>query len=296
MVGCSLGNVLAGLVFLPFLLLPEDQLMSWGWRVPFLLSAAVLLVAYFVRTRLEEPDAVAKSEEVLGEDDGAVHLVPALAVLKTQAVDVIRVVMITLYSVIQTTFNVYALSYATDHAGIERSTMVMVNTVALGASIAMIPIAAWLSDRYGRKPVLIVGAVGSVITTYLYFLAINDANIALIYALCLLNQGFFYSCWNGVWTIFFPEMFAAPVRYTGMAMGNQIGLIIVGFTPAIATGLEAWAGWQAVVIYITCCVTIASLTILSCRETAFTPLDKLGLKSTPKYTRADQKELLRTAP
>lgn len=297
MIGCSLGNVLAGLVFIPFLMLPEEQLMSWGWRIPFLLSAVVLVVAYFVRTRLEEPDAVARTEEKLDDDDEeeVAHHVPALAVLKTQSTDVLRVVMITLYSVIQTTFTVYALTYATEHSGIERSTMVTVNTIALGISIAIIPLAAWLSDRYGRKPVLIVGAVGSIITTYFYFQAITDANLALIFTLCILNQGFFYSCWNGVWTIFFPEMFAAPVRYTGMAMGNQIGLIIVGFTPAIATALESWGGWQAVVTYVAACVVIASITIMTTRETAFTPLDQLGLKDTPKFTRADQLALFKAA-
>lgn len=98
-----------------------------------------------------------------------------------------------------------------------------------------------------------------------------------------------------MWTIFFPEMFAAPVRYTGMAMGNQIGLIIVGFTPAIATALESWGGWHAVVIYVTVCVAVSSVTIMITRETAFTPLDRLGLKDTPKFTRADQEALLRAA-
>lgn len=59
MIGCALGNVLAGLVFMPFLALPEEQLMSWGWRIPFLLSAVVLGIAYYIRTELEEPEAVA---------------------------------------------------------------------------------------------------------------------------------------------------------------------------------------------------------------------------------------------
>ncbi|WP_440130338.1 MFS transporter [Corynebacterium glyciniphilum] len=295
MAGCSIGNVLAGLVFLPFLALPEEQLMSWGWRIPFLLSAVVLLVAYFVRTRLEEPDAVATAEEKIGEDSSTVSELPAMAVLKTQGVDVIKIVMITLYSVIQTTFNVYALSYATEHAGIERPTMVTINTVALAVSIAFIPFLAWVSDQIGRKPVLFIGAIGSVITTYLYFMAINDGHIALMFAICILNQGLFYSCWNATWTIFFPEMFAAPVRYTGMAMGNQLGLVIVGFVPAINTAIYAWTGWQAVATFIAVCVAVSVAVIMTCRETAFTPLDQLGLKNTPKYTRADQRALIAAA-
>lgn len=131
MAGCSVGNVLAGLVFIPFLMLPEEHLMSWGWRVPFLLSALVLVVAYFVRTRLEEA-----STEKAEEDAGA----PALAVLRTQGIDVARVFLITFFAVVQTTFNVYALAYAANEIGIDRSFMVMVNTIALGLSIGTIPL------------------------------------------------------------------------------------------------------------------------------------------------------------
>lgn len=116
MAGCSVGNVLAGLVFIPFLMLPEEHLMSWGWRVPFLLSALVLVVAYFVRTRLEEAPT-----EKAEEDAGA----PALAVLRTQGIDVARVFLITFFAVVQTTFNVYALAYATNEIGIDRSFMVI---------------------------------------------------------------------------------------------------------------------------------------------------------------------------
>ena len=269
MAGCSVGNVLAGLVFIPFLMLPEEHLMTWGWRVPFLLSALVLVVAYFVRTRLEEAPT-----EKADEDAGA----PALAVLRTHGIDVARVFMITFFAVVQTTFNVYALAYATNEVGIDRSFMVMVNTISLGLSIGTIPLAAWVSDRIGRKPVLLFGAITCAITTYFYFQAISEADLVLIFALCLVNQGLFYSCWNGVWTIFFPEMFAAPVRYTGMAMGNQLGLIVVGFAPTIATALYAWNGWEAVVGFIIGSIALSGAVILTTKETAFTKLEDLGKK------------------
>ncbi|OKX84907.1 MFS transporter [Corynebacterium glutamicum] len=269
MAGCSVGNVLAGLVFIPFLMLPEEHLMSWGWRVPFLLSALVLVVAYFVRTRLEEPPTE-KAEKEAGA--------PALAVLRTQGIDVARVFFITFFAVVQTTFNVYALAYATNEVGIDRSFMVMVNTISLGLSIGTIPLAAWVSDRIGRKPVLLFGAITCAITTYFYFQAISEADLVLIFALCLVNQGLFYSCWNGVWTIFFPEMFAAPVRYTGMAMGNQLGLIVVGFAPTIATALYAWNGWEAVAGFIIGAIALSAAVILTTKETAFTKLEDLGKK------------------
>ncbi|BAU96982.1 major facilitator transporter [Corynebacterium suranareeae] len=269
MAGCSVGNVLAGLVFIPFLMLPEEHLMSWGWRVPFLLSALVLVVAYFVRTRLEEPPTE-KAEKEAGA--------PALEVLRTQGIDVARVFFITFFAVVQTTFNVYALAYATNEIGIDRSFMVMVNTISLGLSIGTIPLAAWVSDRLGRKPVLLFGAIACAITTYFYFQAISEADLVMIFALCLVNQGLFYACWNGVWTIFFPEMFAAPVRYTGMAMGNQLGLIVVGFAPTIATALFAWNGWEAVVAFVIGAIALSAAVILTTKETAFTKLEDLGKK------------------
>ncbi|ANE04825.1 MFS transporter [Corynebacterium crudilactis] len=270
MAGCSVGNVLAGLVFIPFLMLPEEHLMTWGWRVPFLLSALVLAVAYFVRTHLEEAPAEKQEEN---HDDA-----PALAVLRTQGIDVARVFFITFFAVVQTIFNVYALSYATNEVGIDRSFMVMVNTISLSLSIATIPLAAWVSDRIGRKPVLLFGAITCAITTYFYFQAISEADLVLIFVLCLVNQGLFYSCWNGVWTIFFPEMFAASVRYTGMAMGNQLGLIVVGFAPTIATALFAWNGWVAVAGFVIGAIILSAAVICTTKETAFTKLEDLGKK------------------
>ncbi|MBZ8178286.1 MFS transporter [Corynebacterium poyangense] len=287
MVGCSAGNVLAGLVFMPFLALPEEHLMSWGWRVPFLLSALVLLVAYFVRTHLEETPVFEKTEEA-----EPAEFVPAVEVLKNQWRDVLRIVGVTLYSVVQTTFMVYTLTYGTDVAGIPRATMVQINTLAMAVSLATIPAAAIVSDKIGRRPVLVFGAIGCIITTYLYFTALNDRNIGLLFFLCVLNQGFFYSCWNGVWTVYFPEMFSASVRYTGMAMGNQVGLVFVGFAPSIATVLRDWAGWLAVVGFVSLSIAFAAFLILTSKETAFVRLEDLGAEHDPLRKRSKENSML----
>ncbi|PAT09789.1 MFS transporter [Corynebacterium hadale] len=271
MLGCSAGNVLAAVVLVPFMMLPEDQMMSWGWRVPFLLSAVVLAVAYWVRTHLEETPVFEAEEE---EEDPQV---PALEVLKHQPMDVVRVFFITFYSVVQSAFMVYALSYATDHTNIERSTMLVVNALAMGISMITIPLAGILGDKIGRKPTLYIGAVGCMITTYFYFQAITDENIFMVFVLCIVNQGMFYSCWNGTWCVFFPEMFRREYRYTGMAMGNQLGLLLTGFTPAIAAALYNAYNWQAVVAYVVICMLIACGFIASAKETAFTKLEDLGL-------------------
>lgn len=271
MAGCSAGNVLASLVFFPFLLLPEEQLLSWGWRVPFLISAGVLMVAYLVRNHLEETPIFEVTQET-----GELQAVPSMGVLRLQGTDVLRVFLITFYSVIQSIMMVYALTYATQVAGLARSTMLLVNASAMTVSMFAIPLCALIADRVGRKPVLLVGALGCSVSVFYYFQAISHGDWGWIFVLCIVNQGLFYSCWNATWTVFFPEMFAAPVRFTGMAMGNQLGLVLVGFAPSIATALQPRFGWLGVVIFVIFSMAISVAVILSSRETAFVPLNRLG--------------------
>ena len=279
MTGYASGMVLSTIVFIPIASLPEEALMSWGWRIPFWLSVVVLAVAYWVRTHLDETPVFEEVKEEAAKEKAAKPSTPAAIVLRTQWRDVLRIVVISLYSVMQTIFTVYALAYATGpQVGLDRAVMLTINAVTVGLSMFTIPLAGMLSDRFGRKPVLLTGAVGCSITIFGYFWAISDQNVGLIFLFGFMNMSLFYSCWNGVWTVFFPEMFAAPVRYSGMAIGNQFGLVLTGFAPAIATLLagDGVNGWVPVAVFAVTCVAISSIAIATARETAFTPLKELG--------------------
>jgi MFS family permease len=293
MMGYASGMVLSNLVFIPIALLPDEQFLSWGWRVPFLISVVVLAVAYYVRTKLEEtPVFESQVEDLVARGERGAHReylaevttettspdVPAVMVLRTQWRDVVRIVFITLYSVIQTTVTVYGLQYATGVHGIDRTAMLTINVITVGLSMASIPLAARLSDRIGRKKTLLIGAVGCLVSIWGFFWAIGQQDLVLVFVFAFVNQSVFYSFWNGVWPAFFPEMFAAPVRYTGMAMGNQVGLILTGFAPAIAAAIvqPGPMGWVPVAIFVTVAVAVSCIAIASARETSQVPTADLG--------------------
>ncbi|MCG2620731.1 MHS family MFS transporter [Arthrobacter sp. I2-34] len=273
MTGYASGMVLATLVFIPISALPEDQLLTWGWRVPFWCSIAVLAVAYWVRTHLDETPVFEEAQE-----HHEVQQLPLKDVLKYQAPDVLRVIGMSIMSVMQTIFTVFGLSYATGTAGFERPQILTVNAVAIGLSMLVMPLTAALSDRIGRRPLLITAAAGCSATIFLYFWTLSSGNLGLVFAAAFLNMTLLYSCFNGIWPSFFAEQFAAPVRYSGMALGNQLGLLLAGFGPLIGGLLltEGTNGWVPVAVFGTACMVIAGIAAFSSRETASTPIDELG--------------------
>ncbi|TFB83756.1 MFS transporter [Cryobacterium algoricola] len=274
MTGYAAGMVLATIVFIPVAALPEDQLYAWGWRVPFLLSAVVLVVAYVVRSRLDETPVFAEAKSV-----AAVERFPAAQVFRHQWRDVVRVLVCSLFAVTQTVFTVFGLAYATSPAvGIDRGTMLWVATVSIAGSLVTIPLFSALSDRVGRRPVWIAGTLGSAATIFLYFWAISTGSIPLIFLGGFLNMTLFYSMVNGLWPSFFTEMFAAPVRYSGFAIGTQLGFLLAGFAPSICYALlgSGIDGWVPVAVFTAATMVLSAIAAVTARETFRVPTALLG--------------------
>ncbi|MFB9927993.1 MFS transporter [Amycolatopsis halotolerans] len=276
--GCSAGLLLATLVFIPVAALPDAQMLAWGWRIPFLSSVVVFAIAYWVRTRLDEPPEFEKQQET-----DAVARVPGVEVLRTQPTAVLRVVLMTLMASSQTIFSFFSLSYASETAGVGKSPMLIVNAVTLGLSIAVLPLAASLSDRIGRKPTLLIGAVGSLLSLFLFFWFITTGSIVLISLGAFLFMSVLYSFWSAVYPVYFAELFATPVRYSGMAIGQQIGLVLVGFAPVIGALLQRPGpyGWLPVAAFTGVCIGIAAIAVWTGPETYDVPVDRLGRANLP---------------
>jgi len=272
--GTQGGQLIATLVFIPVAALPEDQLLSWGWRVPFWASVAVAVVGYVIRRKLEETPAFAK--QAAGE--GVVKL-PLAVLMREHWVDVLRVIGGALIASVSTIFTVWALAYATsDSVGMSRSSMLWVGALANLVALGAIPLWASLSDRIGRRPVFLIGAVGSAVAMFLYLWAISTGNYPLILILGIVAFGVVYSAANGVWPSFYGEMFSTRVRLSGMAIGTQIGFAVAGFAVTFAAQIAGPGGddWSSVALFTAALCVPPMIAALSARETHRVPTEHLG--------------------
>jgi MFS family permease len=271
--GTQAGLILATGVFLPVSRLPEDQLLSWGWRIPFWLSVVVVAVGYIIRRTLDETPAF--KEEQQGQN---VPKAPLTVLFQHYTPEVLRVVLAALVSIVSTIFGVYALSYAVNTVKIDRTTMLWVAILTNIVALVAIPLWAMLADRVGRRPVFIFGALTSGLLMFAYLWAISQTNMPLVFVFAVLMSGIVYSASNGVWPSLYGEMFDTRVRLSGMAIGTQIGFALAGFAPAIAsavqgTGPNAWVP-VALLSFVVC--VIASIAAWTSRETHQVPMHDLG--------------------
>ena len=274
--GTQMGFILATLVFLPISTLSEQDLLSWGWRMPFFLSAIVVAVGFWVRRTLPETPAFTA--------EAAAHETPKLPMaelFQNHTPDVLRVVFAALVSVVSTIFGVFVLSYAVNTMHIPRTQMLLLLVCTNIVALAAIPLWAILSDRIGRRPVFLIGAIGSAVFIWPTLWAISRADITLIFVFGLLLSGVIYSAANGIWPSLYGEMFDTRVRLSGMAIGTQIGFALGGFAPTISAAILGPGpdGWMPVAALVSVACIVAAISVFSARETYNVPMSRLGKPS-----------------
>jgi MFS family permease len=264
-------------VFLPIAALPEAQLLTWGWRIPFLLSAVVVGAGYIIRRRLEETPAF-EAEAAHGE----VPKTPLAYLFKYHWRGVLRVMFAAFIAMINTLYTVFALTFATSATygnGFSSNFMLWVAIVANLIAIAIIPFWARLSDKVGRKPIFVTGAIGSAILAVAYLAAIASKNGVLVWTIGLLLAGVVYSKTNAVWPATYAEYFPTNVRLSGMAIGTQFGFGLAGFTPTIAAALAGTGsdGWSRVAIVAALACAISAIAVATGpKKTHLIPTTELG--------------------
>jgi MFS family permease len=272
MSGISAGIVLASLAFLPVAAMGEADRLSWGWRIPFWLSLVVLIVAYMVRRSLDEPEVFEEKH-----DHGELVKLPFAKMFKTHPAQFFQVALMSFETVTNTFMQSFGLAYAVS-VGVPASTMLWVSIVGNIIAIGSQPLFARLSDRFGRRPVFITGVLGSGAMIFVYFSVISTGDVAMIFLTSTLITAGTYSMSNAIYPAWFSELFNVKVRYSGMAIGLQIGILCAGFTPLLGTALVGAekANWAPAAWIVAASSVLAVAGALWARETSKTPLRELG--------------------
>ena len=225
--GVQAGQILAAGVFIPLsaFLSPEDFL-SWGWRIPFLLSFVVIVAGVIIRRTVDETPVFEK-EEAEGDKPKS----PVVEAFKYSWPNMLRVCTMALMNTIPIVATVFGSAYATQKAyGIEIPISVYFWIPLLGniVACAVIPFVGNLSDRIGRRPVIIGGCLLSGIASYAYLIMIQQGNVPGAIIASLVMWGALYQGYNGVFPAYFPELFPAHTRVSGMAIAQNTGTMITG--------------------------------------------------------------------
>jgi MFS family permease len=276
--GVQAGQLLAAAVFLPLAaFLPSEAFLAWGWRVPFLLSVLVVVAGYVIRRRVEETPAFA-AERAQGDLPHA----PVVEAIRHGWRDMLRVASMSLMNVIPVVATIFGAAYAVQPAygiGFEPSVYLWIPVLGNVLAVVLIPYVGRLSDRIGRRPPMIVGALGSGLLAFGYLYAISIANVPLAIFMSLLMWGIFYQGYNAVFPSFYPELFPTRTRVSAMAIAQNTGTFVTAMLPALfasvappgAANIPWLIGSLAFGITV-----IAALAAFSARETHHVPLEALG--------------------
>jgi MFS family permease len=271
--GTQFGNILATAIFIPVAALPNDALLSWGWRIPFLLSVVVVAVAWWIRRTLHESPAFEEEQE-----QNTVPKAPLKELFRNYTPEVVKIIFSALASVTSTIFGIYLLTYGVNTVHLPRTNLltlqIVVNVLALGA----IPAAGLLADRFGRKPVYVIGVFGTAVLIWPFIWAVSQANLVLVWILGILMVGVAYSGYGGAAFPLWAEQFDTKVRTSGVAVGTQFGFALGGFAPAIAAALagDGLRNWVPVAAFTSAAAVIAVIAALTMRENYQTHLYDLG--------------------
>ncbi|MEV1295314.1 MFS transporter [Pseudonocardia sp. NPDC049635] len=270
-VGLPLGVVLASLVFLVVrLAVDEAAFVAWGWRIPFLVSAALVVFGLVLRLRLDESPQftrVRSADQVRRSPLGDVLRAPR-TLLPASGINIVA-------SGLANIVLVFTLSYVAARQLVDSSTMLAVTVVTALVWAGVIPLAALLAGRYGRRPVLLAGTVLLTAWAFPYFWLIDTGSVAGVLTACVVS-GIGVAIASGPYGAYIAEAFPTAVRYSGSSVAYAIGGVLGGaLAPIVATALFAATGnGTAISAYVTVLGFVSIAAILTLRSPFPEPSDE----------------------
>lgn len=254
--GISLGLLLASGVVALLTLLPEDQFLSWGWRVPFVGSVVLVFIGLWIRNGLDETPEFRRIretgkqlklpiKEVVTKHWGAVLVSIGAKAAETGPFYI---------------FGTYVIAYATNILGARQNTVLLAVAAAALVATLWMPFFGHLSDRVGRAVLYRWSAIATIVLVVPYFLVLNIGEAWAIFAATIVAFGLLWGSVNAILGTLIAESFKPEVRYTGATLGYQLGAAIFGGTaPLIAAWLLEISGgqWWPIALYVAICASIS---------------------------------------
>jgi MHS family shikimate/dehydroshikimate transporter-like MFS transporter len=257
-IGVPAGLLLSTVVYFPFSRMPEADFLAWGWRVPFLLSIVLVGVGMVIRLRILETPAFERAKQT-----GQRAEMPILEVLRRYPKEVLLAMGARLAeNGAFYLYTVFVLIYAVQRVHMDRNIVLWALILAATIELAAIPLYGALSDRIGRRPVYMFGAVCTALTAYPIFWMLDTASPALVRLALFLGLILGHAAMYAPQGAFFSELFGTSVRYSGASLGVQLSSALAGgLSPIIATRLlQLGYGRGALALYL---IGMAAITIVS---------------------------------
>jgi metabolite-proton symporter len=240
--------------------MPEDAFLSWGWRVPFLASIALVVVGIVIRLKVHESPVFEQAKAA-----GKIERLPVLAVLRKQPRNVLRAAGLRFAE--NSTFYIHStfvLTYGTTQLGMERGDLLLAVIISSAVGLVSLPFYGWACDRFGRKPVVLWGSLVLLAMSWPYFWALDTRSLPIIVLATVVAVNVGNSAVYAPQPAYFSELFEPEVRYSGASIGAQAASVFAGgLAPVIATALlNATGGYDLIALYMSAMVMITIVTAL----------------------------------
>ena len=237
--GFPIGLVAASLSFAAVARMPEAELLSWGWRLPFLGSIVLVALGYYVRTKVAESPVFEKLKEAK-----QLSKLPVVeAITKNTRSFLVSAGLKVSENAWVYILTVFIVLYATTYLKLPRQMILDAFLYAAVVEFITIPIFGYLSDKIGRRPLYFFGSLFTIAFVFPLFWLIDSKSAAIITATVIVALSFGHGTMFGPQAAYFPELFGARVRYSGASSGFQFAAAVAGgFSPLIATAILGYTG------------------------------------------------------
>jgi metabolite-proton symporter len=268
-VGVPAGNLLAaGVLALLAAVQSDEDFESWGWRIPFLLSAVLVLIGYWIRSNIAETPVFLEAQRRAAEKKQQIQRAPGIEAVRRHPRGLLLGMGLRLgENVTYYVITAFSLTYATEVVGLDKSVILNAVLVAAAVQVVMLPVWGALSDRIGRRPVLAFGALGTAVWGFGFFQLIESGatlNVVIAMVVGLVLHG----AMSGPEAAFISEMFSTPVRYSASSIAYQLSSILAGsVAPIIALEIFRRTGSATpIAFYLLGTCTVSLIAIYLARE------------------------------